>query len=54
MDTVRIMVDGVETVVSLGIDDARIEKEEIDEDTIRLDEVVKNVKEILDEQASAD
>jgi len=44
----RININGVPTVISLGIDEDEIERNEREEDTIRLDEVIEKTKEILD------
>lgn len=44
----RININGVPTVISLGISEDEIERNEKEEDTIRLDEVVKRVNEIID------
>ena len=44
----RINIDGVETIISLGIEEEAIERNEIEEDTIRLDDVIKRTIEIID------
>lgn len=50
MNVGRIIIDGVETTISLGIEDGRIERNEVNEDTLRLDEVIDAVKKTLDEE----
>lgn len=50
MNVGRININGVETTISLGIDEDEIERNEINEDTLRLDEIVEAVKDLLDEE----
>lgn len=50
MNVGRIKIDGVETTIFLGIEEGRIERNEVNEDTLRLDEVVDAVKKTLDEE----
>ena len=50
MNIGRININGVETTVSLGIDEDEIERNEVNDDTLRLDEVVEVVKDLLDEE----
>lgn len=52
MNMGRIKVDGVETIISLGIDEEEIEKNEVNDDTLRLDEVVDAVKGLIDAEHS--
>lgn len=50
MNVSRINIDGVETLISLGIDENEIEKNELrKEDTIELDQVIDEVKKIIRE-----
>lgn len=44
----KINIDGVDTIISLGIDEEEIELNEREEDTIRLDDIINRTKEILD------
>lgn len=44
----KININGVETIISLGIDEEEIEINEREEDTIRLDDVISKTREILD------
>ena len=50
MNIGRININGVETTISLGIDEDEIERNEVNDDTLRLDEVVEMVKDLLDEE----
>ena len=50
MNVGRININGVETTISLGIEEDEIERNEVNDDTLRLDEVVEVVKDLLDEE----
>ena len=51
MKVSRINIDGVETLISLGIDEDKIETYELrDGDTIELDEIIDKVKNINNEK----
>ena len=50
----KINVDGVETLISLGISENEIEKNEREYDTIKLDDVIKGIKEIQNEEDRKD
>lgn len=50
MNVSRINIDGVETLISLGIEENEIDKNELrEEDTIELDNVIDEVKKIIHE-----
>lgn len=48
MNVGRININGVETTISLGIDEDEIERNDVNEDTLRLDDVVDTVKDLID------
>ena len=48
MNVGRIKVNGVETIISLGIDDDEIERNELNDDTLNLDEIVDALKNVVD------
>ena len=49
MSVSRINIDGVPTFISLGINEEEIDKNELRiEDTIELDEIIKEISEVND------
>lgn len=51
MKVSRININGTETLISLGIDESEVERNELrDEDTLELDKIVKEASEIINGQ----